>query len=152
MSHQQQTIREWSVMGTNRLSGRVYNRPGKADGGNIVTTPVRRVELRRSEGNRYPVAITSSGSEYLLGDPARHFGLDKAEDFVIGLLPVIELADQPIHWADTQPEPLSSQRDPDTMPGDFVAILPPQEEGEWAMETIIIDATTFQPLEEVGDA
>jgi hypothetical protein len=142
----QQTIREWSVIGTNRLSGRVYNRPGKVDGGNVVTTPVRRVELRRGATNLYPVAITNSGSEYLLGDPARHFGLDKAEDFVIGLLPVIELADQPIHWADTEREPLSTQRDPDTVPGDLLAMLPADED-EWAMETIIIEATTFQPLE-----
>lgn len=147
MFQQYQAIREWSVIGDHRLSGRVFNRPGKADGGNIVTTPVKRVELRSSEGSSYPVAITSSGSEYLLGNPARHFGLNKAEDFVIGLLPVITLADQPIQWVETEREPLSSVRDPDTVPSELAAIVPAGDE-DWAVETIIIDATTFQPLEE----
>ena len=76
----EQTIRNWSLVGPDRLAGELYNRPGQADGQKMMTSPV--VEVRFMGEHRTPVAFTRSGSTYWLGEPATDFGLDAAEEFV----------------------------------------------------------------------
>lgn len=73
-------IRDWSIVGNDRIVGTVHNRPGHADGRTIMTSPV--VQVRLMGAHQVPVAFTESGSIYWLGDPSEKFGLDKAETFV----------------------------------------------------------------------
>lgn len=79
-----QTIRDWSVIGHHRVTGRVYNRPGQADGGSIITSPVSEVRLMGNAG--YLVVITEQGSVYWLDSPSETFGLDRAEEFVVRMM------------------------------------------------------------------
>lgn len=71
-------------MAHNRIAGRLYNRPDKADGARIVTSPVFEVRLMGETG--HPVAITEQGSVYWLDNPADSFGLDQAEAFVVHMM------------------------------------------------------------------
>ena len=75
-----QTIIKWSVVGHDRLLGRVYDRPGQGDGQAVMTSPV--VQVRRMGEQRWPVAVTASGTAYWLGAPAQAFGVARAEQFV----------------------------------------------------------------------
>jgi hypothetical protein len=74
------TIIRWSVVGHDRLIGSVYQRPGQADGGTVMTSPV--VQVRRMGDLQWPVAFTASGTAYWLGAPARPFGVERAQQFV----------------------------------------------------------------------
>lgn len=76
----EQAIRFWSVAGRDRLVGDIYNRAGTADGTKMMTSPV--VEVRFLGEPALPVAVTRSGTQYWLGDPAESFGSDAAEEFV----------------------------------------------------------------------
>ena len=75
-----QTIVKWSVVGHDRLMGRVYDRPGQSNGQAVMTSPV--VQVRRMGEQRWPVAFTASGTAYWLGAPAQAFGVARAEQFV----------------------------------------------------------------------
>jgi hypothetical protein len=87
---QQQGIRNWSVVGDDRIVGAVYNRPGQADGKTIMTSPVLQVRLMGEHNT--PVAFTESGTAYWLGDPSPKFGIDQAEAFVWRLSRINPLA------------------------------------------------------------
>ncbi len=76
----EQAIRYWSVAGRDRLIGDIYNRPGTTDGTKMMTSPV--VEVRFMGEPALPIAVTRSGSQYWLGDPAQSFGAAAAEQFV----------------------------------------------------------------------
>lgn len=76
----EQAIRFWSVAGRDRLVGDIYNRPGTADGTKMMTSPV--IEVRFMGEPPLPIAITRSGTQYWLGDPAQSFGAAAAEEFV----------------------------------------------------------------------
>lgn len=76
----QPRIERWAVVGRDRIAGTVFNRPGASDGKTIITSPV--VEVRMMGAIPAPVAFTESGSAYRLGEPAAHYGIDRAEHFV----------------------------------------------------------------------
>ncbi|MGV3570929.1 MAG: hypothetical protein ACO1PB_10045 [Ramlibacter sp.] len=76
----QQTLRDWRVVGDNRLVGSAWNRPGQADGKTVMTSPVLQVRLMGEHNT--PVAFTESGTAYWLADPSDQFGIDAAEAFV----------------------------------------------------------------------
>lgn len=78
---EQQVIRFWSVTESNRLVGHIYNRGGEKDGELMITSPV--VEVTFQGEQRFPVAITASGTAYCLGEPAEGYGQDRAEAFVM---------------------------------------------------------------------
>ena len=79
-----QRIEKWGVVDGLRIAGTVYDRPGQADGGLIVTSPVVEIRFMGGGGSlgTYPVAFTESGSAYRLGGPAPSFGLGNAEAFI----------------------------------------------------------------------
>lgn len=76
----QPRIERWAVVGHDRIAGTVFGRPGASDGRTIITSPV--VQVRLLGDVPAPVAVTASGSAYRLGEPAAHFGMDRAEHFV----------------------------------------------------------------------
>ena len=78
---QEPAIAQWSVAGHDRLVGKVYGRPGSAEGNTIITSPVLQV---RFVGDRsLPVAFTASGGLYRLGTPAAAFGAGRAQQFLL---------------------------------------------------------------------
>lgn len=85
-----QTIRRWSIVGNDRLIGRIFHRPGTADGQVIMTSPVVQVRMVGVDGT--PVAFTESGNAYWLGPPAKAFGIHRAQDFVWHKSRVVEAA------------------------------------------------------------
>lgn len=76
----QPRIEKWAVVGHDRIVGTAFNRDSATDGHTVITSPVAFV--RMMGGMATPVAFTESGSAYWLGEPAAHFGMDRAEHFV----------------------------------------------------------------------
>lgn len=75
-----QTISRWSVVGNDRLMGRIHHRPGTPNGKTIMTSPVVQVRFMGVDGT--PVAFTQSGNAYWLGRPADNYGVERAQTFV----------------------------------------------------------------------
>lgn len=73
------TIHGWSVVGYDRIVGLVRS-GGDPRGKSIMTSPVLRISFLGTA--RTPVALTQSGSLYLLGEPADSFGAARAQDFL----------------------------------------------------------------------
>lgn len=73
------TIHGWSVVGYDRVVGLV-RAGGDPRGKAIMTSPVLRVSFLGKA--RTPVALTQSGSLYVLGEPADSFGAERAQDFL----------------------------------------------------------------------
>lgn len=76
---QSRTIHGWSVVGYDRVVGRV-RAAGDARGKSIMTSPILRISFLGQA--RTPVALTQSGSLYVLGEPAESFGTGRAQDFL----------------------------------------------------------------------
>jgi hypothetical protein len=75
-----QTISRWTVVGNDRLMGRIHHRPGTPNGRTIMTSPVVEVRFMGVDGTL--VAFTQSGNAYWLGLPADNFGAQRAQTFV----------------------------------------------------------------------
>jgi hypothetical protein len=73
-------LQEWSTRAPDHLCGRVFGHGTYEDGTLITTSRVMRVELVGPK--LLPLAHTSSGSVYRLGDPWAPFGRTRAEAFV----------------------------------------------------------------------
>lgn len=75
-----QTLDHWQVTLLGSLSGRVVLVGSQRHGQWIRTSPV--LEVRLVGANRQPMAVTESGTSYLLGELAAGFSLDDAEQWV----------------------------------------------------------------------
>jgi hypothetical protein len=78
------TLAHWQVTLLGCLSGRVVLAGSPLHGQWIRTTPVH--EVRIVGPNRQPMAITESGTDYLLGEMAAGFSLDDAEAWVLAMM------------------------------------------------------------------
>jgi hypothetical protein len=74
------TIDGWSVVGHDRISGTLLDRPGGRRKKKIITSPV--VWVRWIEGAATALVHTRSGSDYLLARPAESFGSKRAAWFL----------------------------------------------------------------------
>lgn len=127
-------IEHWSVISTDRLTGRIYGRAGHFDGAVIVTSPVVAVRMIGGHdwASAYPAAFTESGSAYRLGRPAPSFPMKDAQTFICERLDTSNFPGTPLPTGHFQPN--------------STIIRAVMDVNLKHVEEIEVDATTFQPL------